>query len=41
VERRHATAINSYVLTGTEQHKGFMREEIEILAYERALPIAL
>lgn len=40
VEDGHAAATRSYILVGSEDHKGFEEEEIEIVAYEPALPVA-
>ena len=40
VENGHAAATRSYILAGSEEHKRFEEEEIEIVAYEPALPVA-
>lgn len=40
VEQGHAAATRSYLLVGTENHKGFEDEQIEIEAYEPALRVA-
>jgi len=40
VEHGRAAATRSYVLVGSEDHKGFEEEKIEIVAYEPALPVA-
>ncbi|HEX7288529.1 MAG TPA: M67 family metallopeptidase [Candidatus Angelobacter sp.] len=40
VEHGRAAATRSYLLVGTEDHKGFEEEGIEIVAYEPALPVA-
>jgi proteasome lid subunit RPN8/RPN11 len=36
VEQGRARATHSYVLLGTEQHKGFEEEMIELMEYEKA-----
>src|SRR5438132_13838470 len=41
VEKGHVRATNSYVLVGGEDNKRFLPEEIEIMAYEQPLRIAL
>ncbi len=41
VEKGRVTATNSYVLVGAENRKSFQPEEIEIMAYEQPLRIAL
>ena len=41
VEHGHATATQSYVLTGSEEEKRFQAEEIEVEAYRQPLRIAL
>ncbi len=41
VEKGRVTATNSYVLVGNEDRKNFLPEEIEIMAYEQPLKIAL
>ncbi|HSM86922.1 MAG TPA: M67 family metallopeptidase [Candidatus Limnocylindrales bacterium] len=41
VERGRTAGTSSFVLVGSEENKKFEPEEIAIVAYERALPIAL
>jgi len=41
VERGHAAVTDSYILTGAEEQKKFLREEIEIMEYAQPLRIAL
>jgi len=41
VEKGHVRATNSYVLVGAQDNKRFLPEEIEIMAYEQPLRIAL
>lgn len=41
VEQGRVMASRSYVLVGSEQHKGFVEEQIELLEYEAVLPLAL
>ncbi len=39
VEQGHAAATRSYILVGSEKHKGFEEEKIEIVAYEPAIAV--
>lgn len=41
VERGHAAVTDSYILTGAEKQKKFLREEIEIIEYAQPLRVAL
>ena len=40
VENGHAAATRSFTLAGSEEHKRFEEEEIAIVAYDPALPVA-